>query len=56
MTKERIIELIETEGLTIEELVHVVIDYNAIIGVGLISLADTISDYIYKHYEINSTI
>jgi len=46
ITKEEIKRLALEEGLMITDLIDVVIEVNSIIGVGLISLADGLSDYI----------
>tara|TARA_Y100001938_G_scaffold9364_1_gene11628 strand:- start:1222 stop:1377 length:156 start_codon:yes stop_codon:yes gene_type:complete len=49
MDKERIKDLVLNEGLTISDLIDVVIDLNGIIGVGLIRLGDDIKDYLYNY-------
>ena len=46
MDKSEIKRLILDEGLTLTDVIDVVIDENALIGVGLISLADDVSTYI----------
>ena len=48
MNKDRIKELVLNEGLTITDLIDVVIDLNGIIGVGLIGLGDNMKEYIYN--------
>ena len=49
MDKEKIKDLVLNEGLTISDLIDVVIDLNGIIGVGLIRLGDDIKDYLYNY-------
>lgn len=45
ITQEEIVTLMKDRGLTIEKVIDVIIDKNDIIGVGLISLGQTI--YLY---------
>ena len=45
LTKEEIKELVLTRGLDVEKLIDVVVDINAIIGVGLVGLGNDISMY-----------
>ena len=49
MTKEEIKELLSNkvlnEGLTITDLIDVVVELNGIIGVGLITLGNQLKDY-----------
>ena len=46
MDKDKIKDLVLNEGLTITDLIDVVIEINGFIGVGIIRLADDIKDYI----------
>ena len=46
ISQDEIWELCLSRGLTLENLLDVVIENNGIIGVGLISLADSTSSYI----------
>ncbi len=46
MTPDRITKLVLDEGLTIKDLLDVVIELNGIIGVGLITLSDDITKHI----------
>lgn len=49
ITNEEILDLIDNRGLSIEQVIDVIIEDNALIGVGLISLKKYINDYItYK--------
>lgn len=43
--KEELKKLVLNRGLTLTDLIDVVIELNAIIGVGLITLGDNLSDY-----------
>lgn len=45
MDKEEIKRLVLEEGLTITDLIKVVVEMNGIIGVGLITLGDNLKDY-----------
>lgn len=45
MEKEEIKKLILEEGLTITDVIDVVIEVNGIIGVGLITLGEQLHDY-----------
>lgn len=45
MEKQEIIDLIE-KGLTITDLIDVVIEYNGIIGVGLVTLSEGLEMYV----------
>jgi hypothetical protein len=49
MDKEQIKRLVIEEGLTIKDLIDVVIDLNGFVGVGLISLEQDIAHYIREH-------
>lgn len=49
ITKEEIIALMRDRGMIIERVIDAVIDANAIIGVGLITLAQTL--YLYTIYN-----
>lgn len=46
ITKEEIEKLILERGLTVTDVIDVVIDLNGIVGVGFISFAAQISEYI----------
>lgn len=46
ITKEEIKNLILERGLTVTDVIDVVIDLNGIVGVGFISFAESISEYI----------
>lgn len=45
MSKEELIGLMLTKGLTIEQLIDTVVEYNGIIGVGLITLGNQLKEY-----------
>ena len=45
MKKEEIKRLVLEEGLTITDLIDVVVEINAIIGVGLITLGEYLKEY-----------
>ena len=47
MTKQEIKKLVETEGLTITDVIKVVVEINGIIGVGLITLGDQLKQFTY---------
>tara|TARA_R100001594_G_scaffold44767_1_gene77286 strand:- start:4904 stop:5062 length:159 start_codon:yes stop_codon:yes gene_type:complete len=47
MNKDKIKDLVLNEGLTITDLIDVVVDLNGFIGVGLIRLGDDLKEYIY---------
>jgi hypothetical protein len=46
--KAKILKVIMDEGATVEDFIDVVIEGNAIIGVGLITLGDKLKDYCYN--------
>ncbi len=48
MDKDKIKKLVNEEGLTITDLIDVVIELNGIIGVGLISLGDGLQKYTHN--------
>lgn len=48
MEKEEIRRLVLEEGLTVTNLLDVVIEENGIIGVGLVSLGEEIKNYIHS--------
>ena len=48
MTKEQIKKLMIDEGLTLTDMIDVVVDVNGIIGVGLIRLGDDLQDYCHE--------
>lgn len=45
MTKEEIKKLVLEKGLTIADVIDVVVEINGIIGVGLITLGDQLKDH-----------
>lgn len=45
MEKEEIKRLVLEEGLTITDLIDVVVELNGFVGVGLISLGEELSEY-----------
>jgi hypothetical protein len=45
ITHEEIEELIRSKGLTVQDVIDVVIDINGIIGVGLITLGGNLNNY-----------
>ena len=47
MDKDKIKDLVDNEGLTITDLIDVVIEINGIVGVGFISLGDGLKNYCY---------
>ena len=49
ITNEEILELMINKGLTIEKVIDAIVDHNHIIGVGLITLAETF--YLYTFYN-----
>jgi len=49
ITQEEIISLMKNRGLTIEKMVNAIVDVNNIIGVGLVTLAQTL--YILTFYN-----
>lgn len=49
VTKEEIIELMKERDLTVEKVIDSIIDINGIIGVGLVTIAETL--YIYTLYN-----
>lgn len=46
MTHAEIIEHVKHDGLTIVDVIDAVVEYNGIIGVGLIDLQDFINDHL----------
>ena len=48
MDKDKIKDLVLNEGLTITDLIDVVIELNGFIGVGLIRLGDDLKQYLYN--------
>jgi len=48
MEKEKLKELLEKEEITLSDVIDAVIELNGIIGVGLISLGDSLKDYCYE--------
>ena len=46
MTKEEIKDLILNKGLTITDVIDVVIELNGFVGVGLITLGKRLNDYV----------
>lgn len=55
MTKEEIKKLVLEQGLTITDLIDVVVDLNGFVGVGLITIGDQLKEYCYSkitaHYD-----
>ncbi len=51
MKKEKIKKLILEEGLTITDVIDVVVEMNGFVGVGLISLGDGLKKYVYDKIE-----
>lgn len=47
ITKEEIKELILKRGLQMTDVIDCVVELNGYVGVGLITLADGVSEYIY---------
>lgn len=45
MDKDKILRIILEEGLTITDVIDVVIEHNGIIGVGLITLGEQLDQY-----------
>ena len=45
MNKNKIKKLVKEEGLDLYDLIDVIVDINAFIGVGLISLGDSLQEY-----------
>lgn len=45
ITQEEILVLIETRELTIEKVINTIVDANSLIGVGLITLGETLQIY-----------
>lgn len=56
ITKEEIEKLILERGLTVTDVIDAVIDLNGIVGVGFISFAESISEYIRETPERRSWI
>lgn len=56
MTNQEIKQLMIDGKLTITDVIDAFIDLNAIIGVGLISLGDDLSDYIIDYGKQRKTI
>lgn len=54
MSKEELIGLMLTKGLTIEQLIDTVVEYNGIVGVGLITLGNQLKEYCTD--KINTSI
>lgn len=50
--QDRIIEFLKENDIRIDEVIDAVIEYNGIIGVGLITLEEEIGKVIKKHYGI----
>ena len=53
MNKEKIKTLVKKEGLTLTDLIDVVVELNGFIGVGLIRLGDDLKDYCYDKIKEN---
>lgn len=54
LSKEDVKELVLKHGLTLTQLIDVVIEINGFVGVGLISLGDNTKEYIYSKIEKHS--
>lgn len=50
---DMIIEFLRENNIGIDEVIDAVIEYNGIIGVGLITLEEEIGKVIKKHYGIS---
>tara|TARA_R100000306_G_scaffold34954_1_gene35883 strand:+ start:299 stop:457 length:159 start_codon:yes stop_codon:yes gene_type:complete len=48
MDKNELRQLIESEQITLSDVIDIVIEINSLIGVGLISLGDDVREYIYN--------
>jgi hypothetical protein len=55
ISKDEIKRLMLEEGLTITDMIDVVIELNGIIGVGLITLGDQLQDYCHNHGKKETT-
>lgn len=55
ITQQEIYDLFIKRGLTIEKVIDVIIDTNHIIGVGLITLGDTIREYACQNKKLRET-
>lgn len=53
MEKKKIEQYVIEEGLTITDLIDVVVELNGIIGVGLISLGDGLREYTHNKIKSN---
>jgi len=53
MDKEEIKRLVKEEGLTITDLIDVVVELNGFIGVGLISLGENLKEYVQDKINTN---
>jgi hypothetical protein len=51
ITKQEIIELMKNRGMTVEKVIDAIIEANGFIGVGLITLGETIDKHITKHIK-----
>ncbi|MCK9544948.1 MAG: hypothetical protein M0R03_23275 [Novosphingobium sp.] len=54
MSKEELLDLVINKGLTIKQLIDTVVEYNGIVGVGLITLGDQLKEYCTD--KINTSI
>jgi hypothetical protein len=56
ITNEEIFKLMDERGLTIFQVIDVIIDSNHLVGVGIISLEEMIVKYIHeKAQKVNKT-
>ena len=51
MTNEELYKLLEDKEFTIEDVIQAIIQLNGIVGVGKISLGDTLRDFCYHRAE-----
>jgi hypothetical protein len=51
IAKQQVTRMLEAGNLTIEDVIDIIIEKNAIIGVGLISLGNQLKDYCYFHTQ-----
>lgn len=53
MDKEQVKDLITKEGLTIEMVIDAIIELNGFVGVGVVSFADNLRQYILNTLKKN---
>ena len=54
MNQEQLIEALRNEEITLSAVIDAVIEVNALVGVGVISLGDDTRDYILSHLHKES--